>query len=62
MVKEALACELPVVSTPVGDVAERIAGIPACAICPRDYRALAEALRTAVNHGRVPEGRAAAAD
>jgi glycosyltransferase involved in cell wall biosynthesis len=34
VVKEALACDLPVVSVPVGDVPERIAGIEGCELCP----------------------------
>ena len=29
-VKEAMACELPIVATPVGDVRERLTGIPGC--------------------------------
>ena len=33
VVKEALACNLPVVSVPVGDVPERIAGIDGCVLC-----------------------------
>ena len=33
VVKEALACDLPVVSVPVGDVAERLKGIDGCELC-----------------------------
>jgi glycosyltransferase involved in cell wall biosynthesis len=36
VVKEALACDLPVVSVPVGDVAQRLAGISGCAVCIDD--------------------------
>jgi glycosyltransferase involved in cell wall biosynthesis len=44
MVKEALACNLPVVSTPVGDVPERLAGVfPSC-IVSRDPKELGEAI------------------
>jgi len=43
-VKEALACNLPVVSTPVGDVEERLAGVQPSAVVPRDAEAMAEAL------------------
>ena len=35
VVKEAMACELPIVATPVGDVPERLSGVPGC------YRACA---------------------
>jgi glycosyltransferase involved in cell wall biosynthesis len=62
MVKEAMAAELPVVSTPVGDVAERLRGVPGCHVRPPEPRALAEALEAALRHGRVPEARAAVAD
>jgi glycosyltransferase involved in cell wall biosynthesis len=33
VVKEALACNLPVVAVPVGDVPERLAGVDGCAVC-----------------------------
>ena len=33
VVKEALACDLPVVSVPVGDVGERLKGIEGCELC-----------------------------
>jgi len=43
-VKEALACELPVVATPCGDVAERLEGVRHCHITPRSPAAVAEAV------------------
>jgi len=52
VVKEALACDLPVVSVPVGDVEERIRGLPACSICPRDASALAVAVDAALRQQR----------
>lgn len=36
VVREALACALPVVSTDVGEVRERLAGIEGCAVCEDD--------------------------
>jgi glycosyltransferase involved in cell wall biosynthesis len=44
VVKEALACNLPVVSTPVGDVPERLAGVHPSALVPREPQAMGEAL------------------
>lgn len=35
-VKEALACDLPVVSVPIGDVAERLRGVAGCELCADD--------------------------
>lgn len=60
VVKEALACNLPVVSTDVGDVAERIRGIDGCAIC-RDYtpEAAASCLEKVLAHGKRVGGRRA---
>jgi glycosyltransferase involved in cell wall biosynthesis len=59
-IKESLACTTPVVSVAVGDVAEVIAGLPGCAIAPRDPRALAQAVLRAVGAGRDPLLRARA--
>jgi teichuronic acid biosynthesis glycosyltransferase TuaC len=44
MVKEALACNLPVVSSPVGDVPARLVGVHPSAIVPPDPNAMGEAL------------------
>jgi len=57
VVKEAMACELPVVSTDVGDVAERIDGLAGCAIASADPADLAAKVRAALDHGPVPEAR-----
>lgn len=47
-VKEALACATPVVSVPAGDVPGVLAGLPGCAIAPRDPRELADAVLAAL--------------
>ncbi|TMQ01477.1 MAG: glycosyltransferase family 4 protein [Verrucomicrobia bacterium] len=44
-VKEALACNLPVISTDVGDVAEIVQGIAGVQICRQTSEALAEGLK-----------------
>ena len=44
VVKEALACNLPVVSTPVGDVPDRLAGVSPSYVAPRDPREFGEAV------------------
>lgn len=61
VVKEAMASALPVVSTPVGDVPELLAGLPGCAVCPYDADALAAGLEGALDHGPTPAARELAA-
>ena len=56
VVKEALATELPVVSTPVGDVAKLVRDVPGSHVRPADPRALADALADALEKGRLAEG------
>jgi glycosyltransferase involved in cell wall biosynthesis len=50
VVKEAMACELPIVATPAGDVPERLRGVPGCHVLPADDQAFAEALLDAVGN------------
>jgi glycosyltransferase involved in cell wall biosynthesis len=59
-VKEALACNLPVVSVPVGDVPLRLRGIAGCELCPDDRvdTIAAALLRTLVRGDRI-DGRSA---
>jgi glycosyltransferase involved in cell wall biosynthesis len=59
VVKEALACNLPVVSVVVGDVAERLAGIDGCAVCDSDPDRLAGALAEVLRRGGRTDGRTA---
>jgi glycosyltransferase involved in cell wall biosynthesis len=58
VVKEALACNLPVVSVPVGDVALRIQGIEGCQLCADDNpETVAASLEVALRRGRRIAGR-----
>ena len=55
VVKEALACDMPVVSVDIGDVAERIGGIEGCELCADETpEAISDALERALRgSGRV---------
>ncbi len=60
VVKEALACNLPIVSVNVGDVAERLRGVAGCTVCPDDDpNRLAAALSATLRRDARVEGRAA---
>ncbi len=59
VVKEAMACNLPIVSVPVGDVSELLAGVHGCAIRARDVGELSEALANALRQPERTNGRAA---
>lgn len=52
VVKEALACNLPVVSVPIGDVPDLTSGISGCRICNRDPADIAENLTSVLETGR----------
>jgi glycosyltransferase involved in cell wall biosynthesis len=61
-VKEALACNLPVVSVGVGDVPLRLKGVAGCELCPDDRaQTLAAALQRVLSRGQRIEGRPAVA-
>jgi teichuronic acid biosynthesis glycosyltransferase TuaC len=57
IVKEALACDVPVVSVNVGDVEERIAGVDGCYLCGDAPRDLGAALQAVYSGRRRVEGR-----
>jgi glycosyltransferase involved in cell wall biosynthesis len=60
VVKEALACNLPVVSLPVGDVPERLAGVAGTEVVTDDRpETIAAALERVLRRGGRIEGRAA---
>lgn len=61
VVKEALACNLPVVSVDVGDVRQRIAGVAGCVVCKDDRpETIAAALRQVLAERARTNGREAA--
>ncbi|MEX0967271.1 MAG: glycosyltransferase family 4 protein [Bacteroidia bacterium] len=57
IVKEAMACNLPVVSVDCGDVAERLQGVSPSAVVPHDAMALAQAIFRVVQAGGRSNGR-----
>jgi teichuronic acid biosynthesis glycosyltransferase TuaC len=59
-VKEALACDLPVVSVPVGDVPERLRDVAGCTVCADDRaETIAAALEPVLRRRQRVAGRAA---
>ena len=57
IVKEAIACNLPVISRDVGDVSERIEGIQNCYIVSNNPEEIADILRKAlINNQRALNG------
>jgi len=63
VVKEALACNLPVVSTDVGDVRERIGEIGGCVLCANDRpETIATALRQSLSRDKRIDGRTTVLD
>jgi teichuronic acid biosynthesis glycosyltransferase TuaC len=59
IVKEAMACDLPVVSVPCGDVAERLSTSAVGRVCPFDAATLGDALVEYLRAGARSAGRAA---
>lgn len=58
VVREAMACNVPVVATDVGDVASMLAKTGGCFVCSHDADALAEGLEKALQHTERTTGRA----
>lgn len=60
VVKEALACNLPVVSVDTGDVPERLRDVPGCELCADDRpETIAAALERVLRRGQRVDGRRA---
>src|SRR5258706_4089821 len=57
VVKEALACNLPVVSVDVGDVRERLERVRPSVIVPRDAREIGKAISEILRQGKRSNGR-----
>jgi len=58
VIKEAMACNCPIVSTDVGDVREVIGGTEGCFISGHDSHSIADMIRQAISYGMRTEGRA----
>ena len=57
VIKEAMACNLPIVSVPAGDVPDVIGGTESCYLCSQDPRDVAEKMELALERGRRTNGR-----
>ena len=57
VIKEALACNLPIVSVDVGDVAERIRKVDGCYLCERQPQDVADKLQRVLQSERRIQGR-----
>ena len=57
VVKEALACDLPVIGVVVGDVPEMLDGIDGCTVCPRDPEVIGTKLVELLQSEAVCNGR-----
>ena len=57
VVKQAMACNLPIVSTDVGDVRDVIGSTKGCYVCKPDVKEFAECLAGALSRGERTQGR-----
>ena len=57
VIKEAMACNLPIVSVPVGDVPEVLGSTEGCYLCTQEPQDVAEKLELALRRGKRTNGR-----
>ncbi|MBI4720089.1 MAG: glycosyltransferase [Chitinivibrionia bacterium] len=57
VIKESMACNLPVVSVDVGDVADVLAGVRGCHLSPRDPESIADRLSLVLERCERTDGR-----
>lgn len=57
VIKEAMACNIPIVSTDVGDSKEVIGDTKGCFICKKEPKDVADRIKTALNYGKRTNGR-----
>jgi len=57
VIKEAMACNLPIVSTDVGDVKEVVGDTEGCYICSYDPKDVANKIKMAIDYGKRTNGR-----
>ena len=57
VIKEAMACNLPIVATDVGDIKEMVSGVSGCKIVEPDKNSIAQEVREILALGRRTEGR-----
>jgi len=57
IIKEAMACNCPVVSVPVGDVPELIKNVPGCYLADYNANDVAEKIKQTLNFGSRTDGR-----
>jgi glycosyltransferase involved in cell wall biosynthesis len=57
VIKEAMACNLPIVSVPAGDVPQVIGGTEGCYLCSQDPKEVADKLELALQRGKKTDGR-----
>lgn len=57
VIKEAMACNVPIISVPVGDVEQLLNDVSECEVCPRDPAILGCALAGLLKNGQRSNGR-----
>ncbi len=57
VIKEAMACNLPIVSVDVGDVKEILGDTEGTYLCPHDTMDIADKIQSALNYGKRTNGR-----